>query len=67
MNADRPRRSARSSKAYTVVLKSRDNQRLSVQDPLDAQFLELADEFQMKAREITGDLPDERKRRHVAH
>lgn len=58
---------ARTSKAYTVVLKSRANQRLRVRDPLDAQFLEFADEFQMKARQIAGDIAEGRKRRQIAH
>ena len=44
-------------KPYTVVMKSRGNQRVLVHDPLDVQFLELADAFQLKARAITGEAP----------
>lgn len=57
---NRPRRT-RTGKPYTVVMRSRDNQRVLVQDPLDVQFLELADAFQMKARAITGETPKHRR------
>ena len=53
---------ARAKKTLTVIMRSRNNQRVLVQDPLDAQFLELADAFQMKARKITGELPAQERR-----
>lgn len=61
MNVDDRAGRAGKGKPYTVVMKSRDNQRVLVQDPLDVQFLELADAFQMKARAITGETPKSRR------
>lgn len=42
---------------FTVQMRSRGNQRFVVDDRLDAEFLELADEFAMKARRILAENP----------
>ncbi|MGO1901955.1 MAG: hypothetical protein ACTH0H_12870 [Brachybacterium sp.] len=67
MSVDNPTRRARKTTPYTVVMKSRNNQRVVVRDPLDAQFLELADAFQMKARKITGEISDDKHSSRDSH
>ncbi|WP_157697121.1 hypothetical protein [Brachybacterium avium] len=47
-------------------MRSRDNQRVLVRDPLDVQFLELADAFQMKARAIIEEAPEDRRPENAA-
>ncbi|ASK65919.1 hypothetical protein CFK39_08860 [Brachybacterium avium] len=66
MSIDNPPRRARARKPYTVVMRSRDNQRVLVRDPLDVQFLELADAFQMKARAIIEEAPEDRRPENAA-
>ncbi|WP_341854199.1 hypothetical protein [Brachybacterium sp. GPGPB12] len=51
------------ARPYTVQMKSRDNERFVVEDRLDAEFLELADEFAMKARRILAENPRGTRRR----
>lgn len=48
---------------YTVQMRSRGNERFVVEDRLDAEFLELADEFAMKARRILAENPHHSRRR----
>lgn len=65
MKADYRQRAARKT-SYTVVMRSRDDQPLCVRDHLDAQFLELADEFIMNARAIQDDPSRKRPRLRVS-
>ena len=52
-----------SARTYTVQMESRGNERFIVEDRLDAEFLELADEFAMKARRILAENPRKTRRR----
>lgn len=52
-----------SARTYTVQMRSRDDERFVVEDRLDAEFLELADEFAMKARRILAESPRRTRRR----
>lgn len=57
MTLDSSRRPTREPAHFTVEMKSRGNQRVVVDNRLDAQFLELADEFALKAARILEEEP----------